>query len=316
MKINAYKKWDDLKSRINVEQTSNVMINVFSNDFLDVFFISNYVDDLQVAIHFNRTTSYHFNLHLNGIEIETSIHKEIDKENLSTFIINKNKSNNNIFKAFSASLFENLENSMNEQSCYKNIKKTIQQYQDYFNGNKQNKLSIIEQQGLFGELLFIYEALKNNKDIIVNWEGPNKNKHDFIFSDRSIEIKTTKNQTRKIVKISNENQLDNSLVPELYLKLYRIESIDVGLSVKDMIEKIMPMLSSQSKALFQSKLYQFGIDLLYEGPYEKFRDVESYVYLIDENFPKISKSQIDTLIFRVSYNVDLSSMEVYENELF
>ena len=55
------------------------------------------------------------------------------------------------------------------------------------------------------------DELKNNivkygEKTLLNWQGPNKNKRDFVFDKTAVEIKSTGSQIDPNILISNENR--------------------------------------------------------------------------------------------------------------
>lgn len=303
MKNNAYELWDTLEQTLKMKNTGVILKNVYQDKYMDMFFQADKLDNLVLYIHFNVDEDNAINEDLNGISIKTELRKDIDRNKEVVIIRNKDTENNILFKAFTATLFSNVKE--NTSYSYDMILKTIDDYKDYFDG-KHRKLDKLRQQGLFGELTYILSQLDNSDgNIIKFWEGANANKHDFVFNDHSVEVKTTRNQTRLDVKISNENQLDNSQCNTLYLKLYRLEEVEVGKSVYDLYLSISNRLNYRLKSLFEAKLIQVGLDLSGTENYAKFRIDGEYNYLVDDKFPKIVKSNLPENVFGLKYNINL-----------
>ena len=274
--------------------------------------------DYAVILHVNNYHDININLNLSGIEVKTSIYESIDRNKNSIVIKNNNTENGNIFKAFAATLYDNILEKSFDEDIEIIIKDTINDYQSYFAGTKK-QLGELEQQGLFGELLFLKEKYLNKVENIVDyWEGIYKNKHDFVLSNTSYEIKTTRNQTRLTVHISNECQLDRKFVKELKLVVYRVEKITAGKTIYDLYKEILNLLPNNKKNLFKSKMIQAGFDENNVEYYLGFKAIEKYIFNVDDNFPKIDKNMCNDRIFEVKYHIDLdgidSEKEVYLSE--
>ena len=311
--FDIYSKWQELERQLgNKNNNIPIFINVFTSNEIDLFIQASIVGDYSMILHINNENSIDINREITGIRIKTYINPAVDSNKPSIIIDNLNKNSINIFKAFSATLYENFEEKRENSDIEDIINKTIDDYKDYFSGIK-NDLGELEQQGLYGELLFLKEQLENGKDDALEcWEGIYKNKHDFVFKKESIEIKTTKNQTRLNIHISNENQLDNSLVEELKLCVYRLEKVSVGRTILDMSNEIIKLLPIEKHDLFKSKLIKVGFNPSDDNNYYRFREVKKYIFKVDDAFPKIDKMMCGDRIYDVKYYLSLDGIETIE----
>ncbi len=308
--IDLYIKWQELEEKLN-NSNMPMILNVFSSRIVDMFIQSSISSDYAIILHINTDEKIEINREITGIKISTYVINAIDDSKPSIIIENLNKSSITIFKAFSATLYENLYNRIDKDSIDEIINKTVDENKNYFSGIR-NDLGEMEQQGLYGELLFLKEELiKNNDKALDCWEGINKNKHDFVFADESIEVKTTRNQSRLNIHISNENQLDNSLVKKLKLCVYRLEKVNVGKNIFDLYNEILSLIPSNKYELFKYKLIKAGMDLD-NSNYIKFREVKRIVYDVDDAFPKIDKFTCGDRIYSVEYYVSLDGVEYLE----
>lgn len=315
--VNIFSKWEDLELQVESKNSfTPIFINVFSTPIVDLFIQNSINKDYAIILHINNDSNLEINSEITGIKVKTFVNESVDKDRPSIVIENLDKDLINIFKAFSATLVENID----EQLYYKEVglivNETIDSYKNYFSGTK-NSMGELEQQGLFGELLFLKEELeKGNDNALDCWEGIYKNKHDFVFIEKSIEIKTTKNQSRLDIHISNENQLDSSLISELNLVIYRLERVSVGRTIFDLYNDILKFISPNKVSLFKSKLIKVGMDLEKTDNYLTFRRVNKFVFYVDDEFPKIDKSQCEDRIFEVKYCVSLDGISTIEEETY
>ena len=130
---------------------------------------------------------------------------------------------------------------------YAVFKTMVKEYKDYFE-NPNKFLSKQEEQGLCAELLelSILISLKG-ENVVNNWQGPAKNKRDFVFDEMGLEIKSTLSQENTAIRISNENQLDSSYpdnMKKLFLKVYIMEDFDNGLNVHKCIAKVLDQIKT------------------------------------------------------------------------
>ena len=311
--IDIFSKWEELENQVRVKNSlTPVFINVFATQVVDLFIQNSINKDYAIILHINDNREIDINREIAGIKVKTYINNSVDREHPSIIIENMDKELINIFKAFSATLCENLEEKLEYDDIEDIINETINSYKNYFSGKKDN-LSDLEQQGLFGELLYLKEELENgNSNALDCWEGIYKNKHDFVYKTKSVEIKTTRNQSRLDIHISNENQLDNTFVNELCLVVFRLEKVSVGKTVYDLYEEILNLLPSNKYSLFKSKLIKVGMSFDEIDTLIKFRPLKKFVFDVDDEFPKIDKLSCGDRIFEVKYYVSLDGIEGIE----
>ena len=221
-----------------------------------------------------------------------------------------------VFLAFCSTLHDGLIEAKSFFDVADTIEKTIKYYKSYFS-NPKKPLTDEEEQGLYCELVYLEKLIKDNgQNIVKRWEGPSKNKRDFVLEDRSIEIKSTTSQISPSIRISNELQLDPTYPNDinLFLKVFVVEKVEEGDSLSKVAKRIEQLLDDvEMKKCFVQKLLMDKVDLsLYE-------DVHCYsiqketLYKVDEKFPSINKTSIDDRIFKVEYYLNLVGLE--ENEV-
>ena len=155
-----------------------IFINVFSTSIVDLFIQSSLNKDYSIILHINNDNSLEINREISGIKVKTLISEAVDDKNPSIIIENLNKDLINIFKAFSATLIENIDEQLEYKEVGLIVNETIDSYKNYFSGIK-NSLGELEQQGLFGELLFLKEELEKGNDRALDcWEGIYNEKSD------------------------------------------------------------------------------------------------------------------------------------------
>ena len=189
-------------------------------------------------------------------------------------------------------------------------------------GEKESKMSINTAKGLYGELLYLKNCLLNNdfrQDTVLEaWHRPSLANHDFVFDKYSIEVKSiSKNNTT--IKIASEYQLSALNDKELYLKCFIIDDIIQSTidSLGLLYNEILNLFESNSlKEIFISKCAD---DITgYLGPDLNKLDynfilIDEYTYKVDQkSFPRIQKNQFSPFINNISYNIDISSIELFK----
>ena len=319
-----YDMWENLNSRVNNECTSDTQ-NMYAR-FANCAFGSAYI-----AINKNKDKSIFIDLpfypdNISFPNIKGLSFKLIDvpqiKEN-TIFLRLCSKSQNCLdeaFEAFSVTLIEAIKELKDPVEVIDAIFDVTERYLQFFSPEKTTRLTKTQEQGLFGELLFINKYLDDigNDKVVEAWTGPSKNKHDFIFPNNvGVEIKTISSQLQKNISISNENQLDFQDRKLLFLKLYILEVNPNGTTIDELISSIERKITSfNAKKNFMYKLLEYGIVLnMFNGQY-RFVDVNDFVYLIDESFPKLIKSSLNSLIFDVKYKVNIDSQPTFSGNLY
>ncbi len=188
-------------------------------------------------------------------------------------------------------------------------------------------LSESSQRGLFGELYFLRKYLSKYTDYancVDSWVGPENAIQDFQYSDWAVEVKTTHGNNHQKIHISSERQLDDSIVPNLFL--YHL-SIDIrkehGETLNSIIQDILDVLTKDTIAthIFKLKLLNAGYferhSTLYDDMGYKIR--QENIYTIIGDFPRITEKQILTGVGDVKYSIVLSESESWrigESDIF
>ncbi len=252
---------------------------------------------------------------LKGIDISIVKETAIDSNKEYIKIVN-NSNKYELFLALSSSLYDEFIDATTYEGVFCAFKNTLKDYREIFS-SKDVVLSLQEEQGLFAELLEIKELiLQKGEDVISCWQGPNKNKRDFIFNKTAFEIKSTSVQVDSSIHISNENQLDSSypdLLDKLFLKVYILEQDPNGADIVTCAKEIMDMLTmAKYKMTFMSTLLKMKVDLNLFAPKYKFTIQTTKQYLITKDFPCIKRSAIPMGVHNIKYQLKLAALSNFE----
>lgn len=310
-----FKKWIELDEKVN-QNPNDESITIFVKGYCynNIFITNDKKNHRMFMIEFYpQSLNGYKPMNINGINITIKDNTKLDANKKYLVFENSNEKMDDAFIAFSVTVIGSLNNCGTDAETLSQVEQILKDYKNFFAFRKS--MDKIEEQGLIAELDYLDRLIDKYGDgVVVNWTGSEKNKHDFIFDDRAVEIKSTLNQEQSIVSISNENQLHVGKLNELKLKLYVFDENSNGKTVDYYIKKIYEKLVSfQSKKLFVSKICMHKIDPFeYKGNY-KF-DIEMVKsYIIDEKFPRIDKSNIPSEAYDVKYKLNLSNI-TYEKE--
>jgi len=190
----------------------------------------------------------------------------------------------------------------------------IKRWKAFMAGNKGRVLSAEEVRGLFSELKFLQQMLgemNNEKNALEAWQGPEISHQDFIFSDTAVEVKSLSGRERNAVKISSEDQLE-SLSSSLFLKVFRLVDMPeskASITLNELVNTVEGVLTeAEAIEMFDIKLAKAGYVhmLAYDKP--KFIVAEEQTYRVESEFPKIVRSELNTGLTRVGYEIKLESV--------
>jgi len=195
--------------------------------------------------------------------------------------------------------------------------RSVAAYRDLLAG--RGRLSEEKTVGLIGELLVLKHMLATigEEVAMTSWVAPGSEEHDFVLEDADVEVKTTLGEKRSHL-ISTETQLAASLHRPLWLvsiQLTRAGNARDAFSLADVVGRIRTRLHATRDtyvAYLQSQGWRDADAELYRERY-RYR-TRPAAYLVDDNFPAVTRARIDALVPRpelvgpVSYRIDLSSL--------
>ena len=196
-------------------------------------------------------------------------------------------------------------------------KKVIDRWKRILSLESKQKLSMIEQIGLIGELICLKYFIEI--DVLqdfTTWTGPDGGVHDFEFAHQSIEVKTTMSPGSKTVNISGLWQLEQiDLLPLLLLHL-EIRPDPMGTTIGDLYDSIVSIAGNQVDKL-NLLLLNIGFDPNKRSEYSNFTFsfVQIAAYEIRDDFPKLTSSTLVGIdptgrVSDVTYSINLSNLEM------
>jgi len=176
-------------------------------------------------------------------------------------------------------------------------------------------LTAEQARGLFAELWFLHVWLiPCGVPNVHHWAGPSGARHDFQWSDRSVEVKATVSLRGHIHRVNGLEQLDPPEGGDLYLFSLRLREEDgAAHSLPGLIEEIASGLAGEPEALdaFDRCLSQVGYSPLHADRYlqTRYRVVDQRLYVVANGFPRLSVSSfrkgLPRGVERVDYEINM-----------
>lgn len=180
---------------------------------------------------------------------------------------------------------------------------------------KKEVLSENEIIGLIGELLFLHNDLAQDygmETALKSWSGSDKTHKDFSIDEVWFEVKSTKSNSLTI-KINSVEQLDSDI--DGFLIIYEFEKMSEefeGYSLNNIIRDILNQIGESLEDLFLEKLRNVGYN--YDDTYDRsmFRIMSSSKLLVNDDFPRIQKSELSNSIVKVEYDLLKQNLKKFE----
>lgn len=221
-----------------------------------------------------------------------------------------------IFSLFIQNILEDIENSVTESEAITTTLNVVSKWKKLFDKINFNGLSLEQQKGLIGELLFLNYLLNDEKtstNAVNAWTGTEQDfqAKDFTLGSVGVEVKFTASKQPRI-KVSNERQLDAENLSELFLVLYSTEAVkDNGISLNSIVEQTQQKISTEEeRSVFNAKLQlngYFDEDKEHYGRMYSFK--KTFVFAVTSQFPKIVKNHLPLGIYDTSYSIEISAVE-------
>jgi len=260
------------------------------------------------------------NYRFKGVEIYTL---PIEAENqVELYIYLLDNELKDIFSLFIQNVLEDIEPCVTETEALTTTLNVVSKWKKLFDKINFNGLSLEQQKGLIGELLFLNYLLNDEKtssNAVNAWTGSEMEfqAKDFTLGSVGVEIKFTSSKQPKI-KVSNERQLDAENLSDLFLVLYSTEAVkDNGFSLNSLVAQTRKAISTdEERSIFNAKLQlngYFDEDSEYYGRMYSLK--KTFAFAVTSDFPKIVKNQLPLGIYDTSYSIEISAVESFIVEL-
>lgn len=326
MKIDTI--WLELESDKSMQ--SGLIYKRFSADMNnDIYVALRVPEQLRcIAAHISKTIEPPLQTwsHLKDIKIEIfRDNKQSDKSFLLILLLNQ--IHKDIFSVLCEDLIIKVAHVSDEKNLVKFLLDRLVRWETLFQSISQPGMTGEAQRGLYGELFFLRKFLSGyeyNFNCINSWLGPSKAVQDFQYGNWAVEVKTTHGNNHQKLNISSERQLDDSMVPFLFL--YHL-SLDVrtnnGESLNDIVSSVRSVIASDALCLntFNVKLYEAGYFEIHQHFYKNicYQVRNENIYHVTGDFPRIIETSLAKGVGDVKYSVivaDCTTYSVNERNLF
>ncbi|MDB5937385.1 MAG: hypothetical protein JWQ01_4729 [Massilia sp.] len=166
---------------------------------------------------------------------------------------------------------------------------------------------------VLGELL-AFERLRA-KGIYVDWLGPLSGSVDLEAAEAGYEVKSTVSRYESVVHVSGQFQLLPIKDRKLFLVHQRFEPSIAGVSIQIVVDRLSA--TGILREWLESLLNRCGLEEGCAARSEKFKLLESRIFVVDDNFPRITAASfvggsVPPGIVNVDYQIDLVGLQSRE----
>ena len=228
--------------------------------------------------------------------------------------------NTDIFAYLCGNLVETIERCDTEAKAIKLVLNKLEKWKTMFSKGASDGLSITEQQGLYGELMYLHKLVLRGIfsyiDTLKIWVGADKAMRDFQGKDWAVEAKTISINNADQITINGERQLDETLLDKLYLYHLSVEASRMnGQTLNDKVDELRSLFSDDKAALniFNAKLMEAGYFDHHRELYRErcYKIRKESIYVIDDSFPRIKESELRDGVSNTVYSINVSTCAEY-----
>lgn len=230
----------------------------------------------------------------------------------------ESSSNIDIFRMFCASLMGAIGKAENQVSVVIEALRHVQRWRAFMGARTDRYLTNEEIRGLFAELEFLGECITKlgEKEAAVDaWKGPERSPKDFALPDRMVEVKATSDGA---VKISSAEQLDSNDCDTLHLRVAYLEEApqdSAAQSLNDLVRSLTDIFgATKAGEKFLAKLRLAGYLPVDEYGINRFIIRRIDTFLVNEDFPRISRSNLHPSISHVRYALETGMLAEHRLE--
>ena len=157
------------------------------------------------------------------------------------------------------------------------------------------------------ELLALHSLYKKDKSVV--WASEHAGSHDIESDTMSYEVKSTIKKSSTTISISSQHQLFSE--KKLELLFCRLEESTLGVSINSVRDMLVN--EGYDKDLIEIQLFKAGFEKGASIRDLKYKVLETRKYVVDDNFPKITKESFKNDVFpprviSIKYDLDLEGL--------
>jgi hypothetical protein len=218
-----------------------------------------------------------------------------------------------IFSVLSDDIINAVNNAGNKKQAIDTFYSRLSRWINFLESFGFSGLGKESARGLFGELWFLYTYLIKTgyPKSVESWTGPKGTPQDFQFPGIAVEVKTTIMKQPQKIRISNELQLDDKGLEDLFLfHLSLIERLENGDTLPSIIKQIRDSLEKniQNKSYFNQMLFDSGYLDQHEDHYSStgYNIRQESFFMVSEGFPRLIESDLPEGVGDLTYSVNVS----------
>lgn len=249
-------------------------------------------------------------------QIHVAVYKKDEKVNLVFSLLSSEQ--REVFNLLCFDLFSSA-NKTTKEVALSSLFIRFRAWSDLLKGVRPAKLSVLQQQGLIAELLFLKRltSVYGVRDVLHAWNGPLKADKDFIFGSRWFEVKSCKVDETD-VSISSIEQLDSPQNGILYIYFIDKNTSETkpAFSLRDVVSDVRTLsLSDEERWVLERKLTLAGYcdD---EPSYAEhlFRLERETCYIVRDDFPRLTREGLPSAIVASSYKLNLPAIKSFQGD--
>jgi hypothetical protein len=263
---------------------------------------------------------------LKGLRVEKVVNSSKDGYMLLNLVLT-DPHFQDIFDVLINDIIESVLHLSDEKQIIKSFYNRLGKWKMLFEKYNPEGLSGECQRGLYGELHLLRTLLASNfrsLKIVQSWVGSMRAIQDFQFENSAVEVKISSGNNHQKVNISNERQLDESLVKNLFLLHFSLDvRLNSGQTLNDIVDVVRQMLINDiaGYSLFNQKLVEVGYFDVHKELYAEtgYTIREREYYKIQDGFPRIKENDLPKGVGDIQYTINISSCSdfiVSESEVF
>lgn len=253
-------------------------------------------------------------ININGVDV-----KQFSITNgYSIVLVLTDKTNSDIFYNLCSDIIESTKKLENERVMLTIVHNKLLRWQSFFKKNNIHLLSLSEQKGLIGELIFLHKYLMSkysHKDSLTFWQGPLGGRQDFSIGNICVEVKTKSGTASPLIQISSIDQLD-FVSDKCYLYVISINTADAKTNGSFSLNSLVKMIrnefvDSDNLDIYFNLLLKIGYTELEEYSENNYVVLNESFFEIAEDFPRLVASDVPSGIVSVNYQIDINKISKF-----
>jgi len=249
-----------------------------------------------------------------SFEVKRVLLNEDDKDHVTFQLILKNAKYIDIFTTLVQDIVDHITSIPDQEKAVAAFFTRLRRWQLFLEQHDSVGLSETAQQGLYGELWFLRQAVLPQLGTlrgVLSWSGPRAAQQDFQFSGCAVEVKTAITKQHQKLAISSERQLDNTGTDVLILLHLSLDARQGGgETLPDMVASVRSLvqLSPTAREELENRLFEVGYLDSHASRYGNtgYTIREVNYFKVEGDFPRIIEADLRNGIGDVRYTISVA----------